>query len=160
MGRFGAYFMGSLFKYLLGLMALFLSAFFLSYEASVDTAPAAVTPQWKIERLKAEPDTPYIAQGSLSPYYPAAPGKELLGKPVWTVVRASKHHEVASAKSAVKPINARRLDVSQALRTHKLPRQIYAGVDTDRNYSQQRYGYAEEPQAQSRALKVVAHGLY
>src|ERR1700680_4442276 len=105
--------MGSLFKYLLVLTALFLSAFFLSYEASVDRAPAAVTPQWKIERLRAEPDTPYIAQGSLSPYYPAAPGKELLGKPVRTVVRVAKHHEVASAKPVVKPVNAKRLDVSQ-----------------------------------------------
>jgi hypothetical protein len=151
--------MASLFKYLFGLVVLLFSAFFLSYE-SVDMTLAAITPQWKVERLKAAPDTPYIAQGSLSPLYPAAPGKELLGKPVWTAARVSKHHEVASAKPVVKPVNTKRLDVSQALRAHKLPRKIFARVEPVRNYSQRSYGYAEEPQAQSRTFNVLAHDLY
>ena len=152
--------MDSLFKYLLGLAALFSSAFFLGYEASVDATSAAITPQWKIERLKAEPDAPHIAQGSLSPLYPATPGKELLEKPVWTVARVSKHREVASAKPVVNSVNAKRLDVSQVLRTHKFPRQIYAGVEPDRNNSQQSYGYAAEPKAQSRTFHIFAHDLY
>ena len=156
--------MAALFKYLAtvaGIVsAIFVGAIFLGFAAVIEI-PTTTTPAWKIERLKAEPaDTSYIAQGSLSPIYPATPGKELLGKPVWTVVRVAKHHEVASVKPVVKPVNAKRLDVRQALRTHKLPRQIYAAVERDRNYSQLSFGYAEEPQAQPRTFKILAHGLY
>jgi hypothetical protein len=155
--------MAALFKYLatvaVFVSAIIVGAIFLGFAAVIET-PATTTPAWKIERLKAEPDTPYIAQGSLSPIYPATPGKELLGKPVRTVVRVAKHHEVASAKPVVKPVNAKRLDVSQVSRTHKLPRQIYATLEHDRNYSQHSYGYAEESRAQPRMFKILAHGLY
>jgi hypothetical protein len=155
--------MAALFKYLAIVVvivsAIIVGAIFLGFAAVVET-PTTTTPEWKIERLKAEPNTPYIAQRSLSPIYPAIAGKELLGKPVQTIVRVAKHHEVASAKPVVKLVNAKHLDVTQALRTHKLPRQIYAAVEHDRNYSQQSYGYAEEPQAHLRTFNFRAHDLY
>ena len=53
--------------------------------AAIAQAPATETPRWNIERLMAEPDRRYVVHGSLSPIYPASPGKELLGKPVYTV---------------------------------------------------------------------------
>jgi hypothetical protein len=155
--------MAALFKYLAAVAvigsAVIVGVIFLGFTAIMET-PTTTTPTWKIERLKADPDTPFIAQGSLSPIYPAAPGKELLGKFVQTGVQVAKHHEVANEKPFVKPVNMKRLEVSQALRLHKLPRQIYAAVEHDRNYSQQSYGYAEEPQAQSRRLNILAHDLY
>jgi len=122
--------------------------------------PAITTPGWKLDRLKTDPDTPYIARGSLSPIYPATPSQELLGKLAQKIVRTAKHHKVASATPVVKPINAKRLDVSQVLQTHKLPWQIYVAVEHDRNYSQQSYSYAEEPQARSRTLNIRAHDLH
>ena len=155
--------MAALFKYLATVAvivsAIFVGAIFLGSAAVIDI-PTTTTPVWKIERLKVDLDTPYIGEGSLSPIYPATPGKDLLGKPAWTVVRVAKHHQVASVKPIVKPVNAKRLDVSQVARTHKLPRQIYATVEHDRNYSQNSYGYAEEPRAQPRTFKILAHGLY
>ena len=156
--------MAALFKYLATvaviLSAVFVGAIFLGFAAVTET-PTTTTPAWKIERLKAEPaDTSYIAQGSLSPIYPATPGKELLGIPIQTVARVEKRHEVVSAKPVVKPVNAKRLDVSRVLLTHELPRQIYAAVEHERKYSQHSYGYAEEPRAQPRMFKILAHGLY
>jgi len=53
--------------------------------AAITQAPATVTPRWNTERLMAEPDRRYDVHGSLSPIYPATPGKEPLGKPVYTV---------------------------------------------------------------------------
>ena len=53
--------------------------------ATIAQAPATETPRWNIERLMAEPGRRYVVHGSLSPIYPASPGKELLGKPVYTV---------------------------------------------------------------------------
>ena len=53
--------------------------------AAIAQAPATETPRWSIERLMAEPDTRYVVHGSLSPIYPASPGKEVLEKPVYTV---------------------------------------------------------------------------
>src|SRR5450756_1869848 len=159
--------MATLFKYLATVAvivsAVIMGAIFFGFAPVIESL-AITTPGWKLgwklDRLKTEPDVPYIAQGSLSPIYPATPGKELLGKPVQTVVRVAKHHEVASAKPVVKAVSAKRLDVSQVLRMHKLPRQIYAAVEHDRNYSQQSYGFAEEPRAQSRPLNILAHDLY
>jgi hypothetical protein len=152
MGTIGACFMAMLFKYLLGLAVLF-AALFLSYEASVDTTPAASTPHWKIARLTAGPETPDIPPGSLSPIYPATPGKELLGKPVFIAVRVSqKHQEPAIGK----PIDK---SVRQALRTNKLPRQIYAASEPDR-YSRQSLGYAFEPQSQPRTSINFGHDIY
>src|SRR5665213_2482372 len=149
--------MAALFKYLVHVAvivsAVIAGAVFLGYAAIIET-PTTATPEWKIERLKAQPDTHYIAQGSLSPIYPATPGKVLLGIPVQTVIRVAKRYEVVSAKPVVKPVNTKRLDVSQVLRTHELPRQISATVEHDRNYSQQSYGYAEEPQAHQHAFNI------
>lgn len=45
---------------------------------AIAQAPAAETPM-------AEPDRRYVVHGSLSPIYPATSGKELFGKPVYTV---------------------------------------------------------------------------
>jgi hypothetical protein len=155
--------MATLFKYLATVAvivsAVIVSAIFSGF-APVIESPAITTPGWKLDRLKTEPDVPYIARGSLSPIYPATPGKELLGKPVQTVVRIAKSHRVESVTPVVKLVNAKRRDVRQVLWTHKLPRQIYAGVERDRNYSQQSYGYAEEPHAQSRTFNIIAHDLY
>ena len=53
--------------------------------AAIAQAPATETPRWNIEPLMAEPDKRYVVHGLLSPVYPASPGKELLGKPVYTV---------------------------------------------------------------------------
>src|SRR5450759_3574127 len=85
--------MAALFKYFVGI-AVILPAVMILYAvnmgemfvgfAVVAQAPAAETPRWNVEHVKAEPDTPYVAHGSLSPIYPATPGKELLGKPVYT----------------------------------------------------------------------------
>jgi hypothetical protein len=144
--------MATLFKYLLGLAVVFL-AFFLSYEADVDTTPAASTPLWKTARLTAEPKTPDIAAGSLSPIYPATPGKELLGKPVFIAVRVSQKHQEPAIR---RPIGK---SVQQALRTNKLPRQIYAASEPDR-YSQQSLGYAFEPQLQPRTSINFGHDIY
>ena len=145
--------MAALFKYLVSVAAIvsavIVGAIFLGFVAVIQT-PATTTPAWKIERLKPDPDTPFIAHGSLSPIYPATPGKELLGKPMAMAVRAPNTlHEAVTAK---------RIDMRQAL--HKLPRQIYAAGEERQNYSQQSYGYANEPA--SRPLSVIAfgHGIY
>ena len=155
--------MAALLKYLVTvaviLFAVFVGAIFLGFAAVIEI-PTTTTPAWKIERLKAEPDTPYIAEGSLSPIYPATPGKELLGKSVQTVVRVAKNHEVASVKPVGKRVNAKHFDVSQVLRTSRMPRQIYAAVEHDRNYLQQSYGYAEEPQTRPHMMNILAHDLY
>jgi hypothetical protein len=109
--------------------------------AAVAQAPATERPRWTIERLKAEPYKPYNAQGSLSPIYPATPGKELLGKPVKT----------ASAK---------RINIHQALQLNKLPRQLYAEGEQDSNYPQQSLGYTETQPSQPRTRIIFGHGLY
>jgi hypothetical protein len=89
--------MAALFKYLVGIavilptvmIVMILSAvnmgeIFVGI-AAIAQAPATETPRSNIERLMAEPDRRYVVHGSLSPIYPATPGKELLGKPVYTV---------------------------------------------------------------------------
>jgi hypothetical protein len=89
--------MAALFKYFVGiavilpavmivmvLSALNMGEIFVGI-AAIAQAPATETPRWNIERLMAEPDGRYGVHGSLSPTYPATPGKEPLGKPVYTV---------------------------------------------------------------------------
>ena len=152
--------MAALFKYFVGIAAILcavmvisamtIGEIFLGY-AAVAQAPVTERPIWSIERLKAEPDKPYIAQGSLSPIYPAAPGKELMGKPVYTARLVKKLQESVSAK---------RIDVRQALQLHKLPRQIYAASEQDRNYPQQSLSYAETRPSQPRTLIIFGHGIY
>ena len=70
--------------------------------ATIAQAPATETPRWNIERLMAEPDRRYLVHGSLSPIYPASPGKELLGKPVYTVplqIYAASKTEIICSKA-------------------------------------------------------------
>jgi len=145
--------MAALFKYFLSVAvivpAVIVVAIFVGFAAVVET-PATTTPAWKIERLKPEPNTPYIAQGSLSPIYPATPGKELLGKPIAMAERVPN--------TLHKPVTAKRIDMRQAL--HKLPRQIYAAGEERQNYSQQSYGYANEPASRPRSVIVFGHGIY
>ena len=125
--------------------AVIVVAIFLGFAAVVET-PATTTPAWKIERLKPEPNTPYIAQGSLSPIYPATPGKELLGKPMAMAVRAPNTlHEAVTAK---------RIDMRQALQIHKLPRQIYAAGEEHQSYSQQSYGY--DPKLECNVMRKLS----
>jgi len=145
--------MAALFKYLVSVAAIvsavIVGAIFLGFVAVIQT-PATTTPAWKIERP--DPDTPFIAHGSLSPIYPATPGKELLGKPMTVAVRVPKKlHE---------PVIAKRIDMRQALQTHKLPLQIYAAGEERQNYSQQSYGYANEPASRPRSVIVFGHGIY
>jgi hypothetical protein len=155
--------MAALFKYLATVAvivsAVIVGAIFLGFAAVIETPPTT-TPAWKLERLKTDPDTRYISEGSLSPIYPATPGKELSRKPVRTIARPAKQNEMASAKSFVKPAKAKPLDVSQGLRTYKLRWQIYAAGENDRNYSRQSSGYAEESQVHPRILNIFSHDLY
>ena len=153
--------MAALFKYFVGiavilpavitLSALNLGEIFVGI-AAIGQAPVLATPRWNIERPKAEPDAPYVTQGSLSPIYPATPGKELLGKTVDTTTLAKKLQE---------PLIAKRIDVRQALQLHKVPPQIYAASEQDRNYPQQSLSYYAETRAsQPRTLIIFGHGIY
>ena len=64
--------MAALFKYFVGI-AVILPAVMILYAvnmgemfvgfAAVAQAPAAETPRWNVEHVKAEPDTPYLAHG-------------------------------------------------------------------------------------------------
>ena len=152
--------MAALFKYFVGI-AVILPAVMILYAvnmgemfvgiAATAQAPVIETPRWNIEPVKAEPDTPYAAHGSLSPIYPATPGKELLGRPVYTARLARKLQ---------KPVSAKRIDVRQALQLHKVPRQIYAADGQDRNYPQQSLSYAETRPSQPGTLIIFGHGIY
>jgi hypothetical protein len=158
--------MATLFKYFVGfavilpavviLCAVNIGELFVGF-AGVAQAPAKGTPSWKIERLKAEPDTPYVAHGSLSPIYPATPGKELLGKPVYSA-RLAKKFQVS--------VSTKRIDVRQALKLHKVPQQIYAAAEEDRNYPQLSLSYTEaRPQQPLQPLQprmpiIFGHGIY
>jgi hypothetical protein len=130
----------------MGLGAMTMSEIVVSFVriAAIEQAPASETPRWNSERLKAEADAPYIAKGSLSPIYPAAPGKELLGRPVYTV--STKH------------INAR-----QPLQLHNFTRPIHLADEQDRNYRQQGLGYAQERPShllQRRMPVLFGRGIY
>lgn len=112
--------------------------------AALEPAPATEAPRWNSERLKAEAEPAHIATGSLSPIYPAAPGKELMGRPVYTV--STKH------------INAR-----QPLQLQKFTRQIHLADEQDRNYRQQGLGYAQERPShllQRRMPVLFGRGIY
>src|ERR1039458_2486860 len=148
--------MAALFKYLVSVAAIvsavIVGAIFLGFLAVIQTPATTTTPAWKIERLKRDPDTPFIALGSLSPIYPATPGKELLGKPMAMAERVPN--------TLHKRVTAKRIDMRQALQIHKLPRQIYAAGEERQNYSQQSYGYADEPASRPRSVIVFGHGIY
>jgi hypothetical protein len=152
--------MAALFKYFVGI-AVIIPVVMILYAANmgemfvglaaVAQAPTTEKPKWNIERQKAESDAPYVAQRSLSPIYPVTPGKELLGKPVYTARLTKKLQE---------PVSAKRIDARQALQLHKLPWQIYAVSAQDRNYSQQSLSYAEARPSQPRAPIIFGHGIY
>jgi hypothetical protein len=109
--------------------------------AAVAQGTATETPRRNIDRLKAEPDVQHAAHGSLSPIYPAAPGKELLRKPIYT----------ASVK---------RTAVRQPLQLHKLPQQLYAGAGQDSNYPQRSLSYTDTQPLQPRTRIIFGHGIY
>jgi hypothetical protein len=104
------------------LSAMTMSEIFVDFPA-VTKAPAAETPRWNSERLKGEA-MEYAGHGSLSPIYPATPGKELLGKPAYAV-------------------SAERINVRHAMQLHKLPPQLYPEGERDNNYPQQSLSYTE-----------------
>ena len=127
--------MAALFRYFAGIAAILPAVMVLSAVnmseifvtlAAVAHSPAIETPRWNIEHPKVEPDTRYVAHGSLSPIYPATPGKELLAKPVYTARLAEKLQQ---------PVSAKRIDVRQALQLHKVPRQIYAAGEARQKLS-------------------------
>jgi hypothetical protein len=151
--------MAALFKYFVGIAVILLAVTFSASNmskifvglAAVAHSPATEAPRWNIERLNKEPDAPYVAKGSLSPIYPATPGKELLGKPVNTAKLAKKLRE---------PVSAKRIDVRQALQLHNVPRQIYAADEQDRNYPQQGLSFAETRPSQPRTSIIFGQGIY
>jgi hypothetical protein len=89
--------MAALFKYFVGIAVILPAVMIVMPLSAVNMgeifvgttaiaqAPAAETPRWNIDRPMAEPDRRYVVHGSLSPISPATPGKELFGKPVYTV---------------------------------------------------------------------------
>jgi hypothetical protein len=89
--------MAALFKYFVGIAVILPVVMFVMVLSAVNMgemfvgiaaitqAPATETARWNIELLMAEPDRRYDVHGSLSPIYPATPGNEPLGKPVYTV---------------------------------------------------------------------------
>jgi hypothetical protein len=112
--------------------------------AAVEQDPASEMPRWNRERMKAQAEEPYIAKGSLSPIYPAAPGKELMGRPVYT--------------ARTKDINAR-----QPLQLQKFTRPIHLADEQDRNYPQQILGYTQERPSlllQRRMPVFFGRGIY
>jgi hypothetical protein len=143
-------------KYLLGLAAA-ATALFSGYEAfsywiPLETAPGTGTPQWKVERLAHDSATPVIPVASLSPIYPATPGKELLGKAVIVAIRApQKHKDSLVGKLMEKPVRL-------ALPLNKLPRKFFM-VSAQDKYSQQRLGYGSEPQSRAEFINF-GHGIY
>lgn len=145
--------MAALFKYFMGIAvilpavmlvsAMTIGEIFVGF-AAIARAPSTETPRWNIERLKAAQDSPGIALGSLSPIYPATPGKELLERPV----------DTASAK---------RTNIRHALQLHKLPQQIYSASEEDRNYPQQSLSYTQTWRSQPlppRLPIIFGHGIY
>jgi hypothetical protein len=129
-----------------------------SHAERTDAPP---TPEWKTERLAADPQTADLPAGALSPIYPATAGKELLDKPVPPVRVLRAHVQTAKRKPAENLVR-------QAVRTDRLPRQIYAARtddDAQDDDAQQAYAYAPErepppPRAQPPRLINLAHGIY
>ena len=142
--------MGALSRYLVGVAvilsavlavsAMTMSEIFVHISA-VAQAPATAAPRWNIERLKAEPDPQYVAQGLLTPLYPATPGKELLGKPVYITT-------------------AKRNNIRQPLQLHNLPQELYAVGERDNNYQHQSLGYTETWPLQPRTRVIFGREIY
>jgi hypothetical protein len=143
-------------KHLFGLAAaatvLFSGYEAFSYWVPLETGSGDGTPQWKVERLAHDPSTPTIPAASLSPIYPASPGKELLGKTAIVAVREPQKHQVTlAAKVAERPVRI-------ALPLNKLPRKFFM-VSSQDKYSQQRLGYDSEQQSRPERINF-GHGIY
>ena len=153
--------MAALFKYFVGIAAILPTVVMvyavITGEMFFDIAATAQTqvtetPRWNVAPpLKVEPDKSYAGRRSLSPIYPATPGKDLSGTRAYAARRVRKPQESVSAK---------RIDARQALQLHKLPRQIYAAREQDINYSQPSLSYAETRLPHPRALINFGHGIY
>jgi hypothetical protein len=124
--------MTALIKYLMGVGAVLLvvaisvatlGKVFLDFSTFAQV-PAQELPRWTSERLNGGAEAQYAGRGSLSPIYPATPGKELLGQPIY-------------------PIYAKQIKVRQAVRLDKSPTQRYPENQQDHNYPQQRLSYTE-----------------
>jgi hypothetical protein len=112
--------------------------------STVGPATATETARWNSERLNADAQTDYAGHGSLSPIYPARPGRELLEKPVHTV-------------------STNRVNVREAQRLNKFPLQLFPEGVRSNNFPQQSLSYMET----ERTLRVKAripisfgHGIY
>jgi hypothetical protein len=93
-----------------------------------------------------------LPAASLSPIYPATPGKELLGKAVIVAARASQKHKDSSVeKSTEKPVR-------RALALNKLPRKFFT-VSSQDKYSPQRSAFASELQSRPELINF-GHGIY
>jgi hypothetical protein len=83
----------------------------------------------------------YVGLGSLSPIYPATPGKELFGKPAYA----------ASTK---------RITVHQALQLHKFPLQLFPKGERDNNFPHQSLSYTEMSPSTPRMSFISRHEIY
>lgn len=144
-------------RYLLGLAAV-ATVLFSDYKAFGYWIPLATThesgtPQWKIARLAHDPPIPENPAASLSPIYPATPGKELLGKTVIAAIRAPQRYQ--------HPVVGKLMEkrARHALALTKLPRHFFMTSSQDK-YSQQRMSYASEPQSQLPTRVNFEHGIY
>ena len=145
--------MAALFKYLIGvaiilpavivLSALNMAEIFVGISA-VAPATANETARWNSERLQTDAQTDYAGHGSLSPIYPARPGRELLERPVHTV-------------------SAKRINVREALQLNKFPLQLYPEGARSNKFPQQSLSYMEAGQSQPVKVRIpiiFGHGIY
>ena len=145
--------MAALFKYLIGvaiilpavivLSALTMAEIFVGISAILP-ATANETARWNSERLKADAQTDYVGHGSLSPIYPARPGRELLEKPVRTV-------------------SAKRIHDREAVQLSIFPLQLYPEGARDRTFPQQSLSYMEAQRSKSLKVRlpiIFGHGIY
>jgi len=123
------------------------------YLMHAGTTASSQTSQWKMERLARDPATPVLSAASLSPIYPASPGRELLGKAVTVAALApQKHRHLLIGKSEEK------LGRHQ-LALNRLPRKFFT-VSSQDKYSQQNLGYASEPSQSGPGFVNFGHGIY
>jgi hypothetical protein len=102
------------------------------------------TARWGSERLQADAQTDYAGHGSLSPIYPARPGRELFEKPVHTV-------------------SAKRINVREALQLERFPLQLYPEGARDGALPQQSLSYMEARRSKSLKVRIpiiFGHGIY
>jgi hypothetical protein len=145
--------MAALFKYLIGvaiilpavivLSALTMAEIFVGI-STVAPATANDTARWNSERLQADAQTDYAGHASLSPIYPARPGRELLEKPV-------------------RSVSAKRLKVREPLHLDEFPLQLNPKGARDRTFPQQSLSYVEARRSKSLKVRIpiiFGHGIY